>query len=266
MSELQIFNSTEFGAVRTVTVEGIPYFVGKDVAAILGYERENKAVVDRVDEEDRMMLASETQSQFGIELGQRGGWLVNESGLYSLILSSKMPTAKKFKHWVTSKVLPAIRSHGMYATDVLLNDPDLAIAAFTELKKEREKTKNLTQQVAVQMQQITEMKPKASYYDVVLNCKDLVAMSTISKDYGWSATRMNRYLHDKGIQFKQGDIWLLYQKYAEQGYTSTKINSYNGNDGTVHTKPHTYWTQKGRLFIYSILKADGISPLIERED
>jgi len=190
---------------------------------------------------------------------------INESGLYSLIISSKMPNARKFKRWVTSEVLPSIRKHGVYAVEAVLENPDMLIAALTELKAEREKTKSLTNTVAVQNQQIIEMKPKASYYDVVLNCKDLVAVSTISKDYGWSARRMNEYLHDKGVQYKQCNIWLLYQKYAELGYTSTKIHSYNGSDGDVHTKPHTYWTQKGRLFIYELLKSDGILPLIEME-
>ena len=109
------------------------------------------------------------------------------------------------------------------------------------------------------------MKPKASYYDVVLNCKDLISTSTVAKDYGKSAIWMNRYLHEKGVQFKQGDIWLLYQKYAEKGYTSTKTHSYSANDGTIHTKPHTYWTQKGRLFVYELLKAGGILPTMEQE-
>ena len=163
-------------------------------------------------------------------------------------------------------MLPAIRKHGEYAVDELLADPDTLIAALTQLKAEREKARVLTETVAVQKQQIAEMKPKASYYDVVLNCKDLVAISVIAKDYGWSANRMNRYLHGKGVQFKQGGIWLLYQKYAERGYTSTKTHSYPANDGTVHTKVHTYWTQQGRLFIYDLLKADGILPTMERED
>ena len=110
------------------------------------------------------------------------------------------------------------------------------------------------------------MKPKASYYDVVLNCKDLISTSTVAKDYGKSAIWMNRYLHEKGVQFKQGEIWLLYQKYAEKGYTSTKTHSYSTNDGTIHTKPHTYWTQKGRLFVYELLKADGILPTMEQEN
>jgi toxin-antitoxin system, toxin component, bro family len=113
-NELQIFKSDEFGQVRTVLISNEPYFVGKDVTEILGYERTTKAVVDHVDEEDRQMIDGTTQSQIGIELGQRGGWVINESGLYSLILSSKLPTAKKFKRWVTAEVLPAIRKTGSY--------------------------------------------------------------------------------------------------------------------------------------------------------
>ena len=263
MNNLKIFKNEEFGEVRTVTINDVPYFVGKDVAEILGYERETKAIVDRVEAEDRFMLDSKTQSQFGIELGQRGGWVITESGLYSLILSSKLPTAKKFKHWVTSEVLPAIRKHGMYAIDDLIANPDLGIAALNALKKEREKNKKLENSVAVKTQQISEMAPKANYYDVVLNCKDLVSMSTISKDYGWSAKKMNKYLHKKGVQFKQGDIWLLYQKYSEKGYTSTKTHTYLDSEGQ-HTKVHTYWTQKGRLFIYDLLKKDRILPNIEK--
>ena len=137
--ELQIFKNEQFGQVRMVEIEGQPWLVGKDVAEILGYERPAKAIQDRVDEEDKKLLDGKTQSQFGIELGQRGGWVINESGLYSLILSSKLPQAKEFKRWVTSEVLPSIRKHGMYATDQLLNDPDLAIAAFQALKAERTK-------------------------------------------------------------------------------------------------------------------------------
>lgn len=260
MSELQIFNNAEFGSIRTLMLNDEPYFVGKDVAEILGYTNPQKAIRDHIDEEDKTLNESFT-------VNGTKGILINESGLYSLILSSKMPNAKKFKRWVTSEVLPTIRKHGVYAVDELLNDPDMLIAALTKLKVEREKTNALMATVAVQNQQIVEMKPKASYYDVVLNCKDLVAISVIAKDYGWSANRMNQYLHDKGIQYKQGNkIWLLYQKYAEMGYTSTKTHSYPGSYGTMHTKVHTYWTQAGRLFIYGLLKADGILPTMEQED
>ena len=257
--EMQVFNNTEFGSVRTININGEPMFVGKDITDILGYSNSRKAILDHVDEEDKGVTKCDTLG------GIQKLTTINESGLYSLILASKLPNAKKFKHWVTSEVLPAIRKHGVYAVDEVLNNPDMLISALQELKAEREKRKMLEETAAVQRQQITEMQPKASYYDVVLNCKDLVAISTISKDYGWSATKMNNYLHSKGVQYKQGEIWLLYQKYAAQGFTSTKIHSYNGNDGEVHTKPHTYWTQKGRLFIYGLLKADGIMPLIEQE-
>lgn len=150
------------------------------------------------------------------------------------------------------------------------NSPEAIMARALQLANHqlnlvKHQNQELIGTVAVQNQQITEMKPKVSYYDVVLNCKDLISTSAIAKDYGKSAIWMNRYLHDKGIQFKQGDIWLLYQKYAEKGYTSTKTHSYSGTDGKQHTKVHTYWTQKGRLFIYDLMKADGILPQIERE-
>lgn len=260
MSELQIFKNAEFGSIRSVTVNGEPYFVGKDVAEILGYANPSKALADHVDDEDK--LNNESLSS----LGQRGGWLINESGLYSLILSSKLPTAKRFKRWVTAEVLPAIRRHGLYAVDDMLNDPDALIQALLAYKMERQQRMALEAENAVQKQQLIEMQPKASYYDVVLNSPDLVSITEIAKDYGWSAQRMNEYLHQKHVQFKQGGrIWILYQKYAERGYTSTKTHTYPASDGTVHTKVHTYWTQKGRLFIYDLLRADGILPLIEQE-
>lgn len=255
-SELTIFENAEFGSIRTVEMDGAPYFVGKDVAQVLGYSNPQKAIRDHVDDEDRTVNESFTVNGTAITL-------INESGLYSLILSSKLPKAKEFKHWVTSEVLPAIRRHGMYAVDELIENPDLAIAALTALKEEREKTKQLTETVAVQSQQIAELQPKASYYDVVLNCKDLVSVSEIAKDYGKSARWLNEKLHEMRIQFKQGSIWLLYQKYAEKGYTSTKTQTFNGSDGMVHSKVHTYWTQKGRLFIYDLLKKAGILPEIE---
>lgn len=131
---------------------------------------------------------------------------------------------------------------------------------------EQEETQKLRLTVSVQNQQIAELQPKASYYDVVLNCKDLLSIGKIAKDFGKSAVWLNKWLHEKGVQYKQGDIWLLYQKYAEMGYTSTKTQTFAGDDGETHSKVHTYWTQKGRLFIYSMLKADGILPLVEREE
>lgn len=150
------------------------------------------------------------------------------------------------------------------------NSPEAVMAralkmADVKLLEATQKINVLETTVSVQKQQIAELQPKASYYDLVLNCKDLLSTTQIAKDYGKSAVWLNKYLHEKGIQFKQGDIWLLYQKYAEFGYTSTKTHPYNGNDGQQHVKPHTYWTQKGRLFIYATLKNDGILPTIEKD-
>ena len=129
MNSLQVFKNSDFGEIRTVLIGDEPYFVGKDVAEVLGYTDVAHAVIDHVDEEDR--VNSKTQGQNDLELGQRGGWLINESGLYSLILSSKLPTAKAFKRWVTSEVLPSIRKHGAYMThdtvEKILTDPDTII-------------------------------------------------------------------------------------------------------------------------------------------
>ena len=260
MSELQVFQNAEFGSVRTATIDGEPYFVGKDVATILGYSNPRDAISKHVDDEDKGVAKCDTLG------GRQEILFINESGLYSLILRSQLPAAKKFKRWVTSEVLPAIRRHGMYATEELIANPDLAIAAFQALKAEREKRIALEEAVAVQAQQIAELKPKASYYDLVLKCKDAVNISVIAKDYGWSAQRMNEYLHKKGVQYKQSDIWLLYQKHAGCGYTKTNTHVYEDTCGREHTKVHTKWTQKGRLFIYGLLKADGVYPQIEMED
>ena len=277
-NELKIFENPEFGSIRTVETNGEPWLVGKDVAEALGYSNTKDAIANHVDSEDKRIIQKSEFTTFEnhipksalpvnfipADVPNRGLTIINESGLYSLILSSKLPKAKEFKHWVTSEVLPSIRKHGMYATEELIANPDIAIAAFMALKEERERTQKLTETVAVQEQQISELQPKASYYDVALNCKDLVSVSEIAKDYGKSAKWLNEKLHELKVQFKQGKkIWLLYQKYAEKGYTSTKTQTFNGSDGKVHSKVHTYWTQKGRLFIYDLLKDQGILPEIE---
>ena len=140
-NNIQTFNNNKFGDLRTLLVNNIPYFIGKDVTDRLEYQNGSRDIIRHVDEEDR--VNSKTQGQIDLDLGQRGGWIINESGLYSLILSSKLPNAKAFKKWVTSEVLPSIRKHGLYATDELLDNPDIAIAAFKALKEEREARKAL---------------------------------------------------------------------------------------------------------------------------
>ena len=258
MNEIKVWNF-EDNTVRTLTIDNEPYFVGKDVAVILGYKNPQEAIRGHVDDEDKGV--SEILTPGGKQMMP----VINESGLYSLILSSKLPKAKEFKRWVTSEVLPSIRKHGLYATEELLNNPDVMIAVLTELKNTRAKNSTLEAQIAVQNQQLAELQPKVTYYDKILNCPDLVTVNTIAKDYGWSAIKLNGYLHEHGIQFKQGDIWHLYQKYAEKGYAATRTHIYTGSDGEQHSREHTYWTQKGRLFIYELLKSDSVLPIMERE-
>lgn len=145
-NKLQIFKNEEFGAVRVIEIDNEPWFVAKDIAEVLGYANQNRDILRHIDEEDRIMVDG-TQYQNGIEfdykrIGQRGGWLINESGLYSLIIGSKLPSAKKFKRWVTSEVLPSIRKHGAYMTDDVIdfiyNDPQAMIDLLTKLKNEKE--------------------------------------------------------------------------------------------------------------------------------
>ena len=280
MNELTLF-AFEGNEVRTIQKDGAPWFAGKDVCAVFGDTNHNRSL-SRVFAEDKATIDVDTPA------GIRSVTFINETGLYDLLFSmqpqkanhggvpdaypketrARMEQLRRFRRWVTHEVLPSIRKHGAYMTQVtidkVLSDPDFGIRLLTQLKEEQTKNAALATLVNVKNQQIAEMKPKASYYDVILNCQDAVAITIIAKDYGKSGQWLNEYLHTLGIQFKQGNIWLLYQKHAEKGFTCTKTHSYLGNDGTTHSKVHTYWTQKGRIFIYELLKAQGVLPLIEQ--
>lgn len=207
------------------------------------------------------LTASEIRTQFGA--GKNAGntlTVVTESGYLMLAKSltddlSWDVQRQLVNSYFKTKAEPKLTGNELIAVAV--------IEAKTLLEQKDKQICVLETTVAVQEQQISELKPKASYYDVVLNCPGLLSVSVIAKDYGKSAKWLNAYLHKKGIQYKQGKTWLLYQKYAECGYTCTKTSTVPASDGTQHTKVHTYWTQKGRLFIYDILKSDGILPLIE---
>lgn len=152
----------------------------------------------------------------------------------------------------------------MYATDELLNNPDLAIEVFKQLKQEREEKNRLKLENAQQKQLIGELKPKADYTDNILNNKGLVTMTAIAKDYGMSANKLNQILHNLGIQYKQSEQWFLYSKYQNCGYTHSKTIELKHKDGTDFVRMNTKWTQKGRLFLYELLKKNGLVPVIER--
>ncbi len=266
-NELKIFENKEFGQIRTVIINNEPWFVGKDVAEALGYAEPRSAVSKKVDEADRGVAEMETPS------GRQNMTIINESGLYALIFGSKLESAKKFKRWVTSEVLPAIRKHGTYMTgDTLkkvLLSPDFLIELAKKLKEEQETRKILEAKleqiktivgeksevmVAVQKQQLIEKTPKPTYEDVVLRCRRPVTTTTMAKDFGITTKQLNQILRERGIQYSHHDVWLLYPEYAKMGYTSTKV---------INGKTRTYWAQKGRLFVREVMKGQRILPIIE---
>ena len=206
METVEVFKSNEFGEVRTVVINNEPYFVGKDVAKILGYSNTRKAIVDHVDEEDKGVTKCDTPG------GTQDLTVINESGLYSLILSSKMPNARKFKRWVTSEVLPSIRKHGMYAVDELLENPDLLIKVATELKDERQRR-------AIVEKECEELRQELDYSKDWYSIKRVAAMN--------------------GVNWKSFDWRRLKEKSVQLGYGVKKI--FDANYGEVNTYHKDVW-------------------------
>ena len=258
MNNVKIFENAEFGSIRVTELNGEAWFVGKDVADVLGYERGTKAVVDHIDEDDRLMIDGTTQSQFGIELGQRGGWLINESGLYSLVLSSKLPTAKKFKRWVTSEVLPSIRKHGAYMTpeklEEALLDPDTLIRLATDLKQEREK------RIEAQAKIETD-KPKVLFADAVCASQSSILVGDLAKllkqnGVNMGQNRLFAYLRDNGYLMKQGSSKNMpTQKSMELGLFEVKESSITNPEGSIRITKTTKVTGKGQVYFVNQLKA-----------
>ncbi len=250
--------------VRTVIIDEEPYFVGKDVAVNLQYRQPADAIRNHVQPEDKGVYKLSTPG------GDQNMTVINESGLYDLIFdasrqsknSEVQENAKKFRHWVTSEVLPAIRKHGAYMTpekiEEVLNDPDTIIKLATRLKQERERR-------MIAEQQVNELTPKATYYDKVLANKSLVSITQIAKDYGMSGRAMNNELHELGVIYKRGHTWFLYSKYQKTGWTHSETIMVTKKDGTEKAVFNTKWTQKGRLGLYELLKNNGVLPLIEQE-
>jgi len=249
-SQTQIFKHEEFGRVRAVIIDGEPWFVGKDITAILGYGNGSRDINRHVDAEDRQNYRNGT-----FETSNRGVTIINESGLYSLILSSKLPQAKAFRRWVTSVILPSVRKYGAYITGDTLSqmtsNPGFTEALLDALAEEHAKNTALTDKVE-------KLYPKARYCEKVLLSGEAIQTSIIAKDYGMTAVAFNRLLHDLGIQYRVGNTWLLYKEYADKGYTKTKTYHTPGGAAVVHT----YWLQRGRLFLYEILALAGVYPQV----
>jgi len=248
---IQVFESSEFGQVRTIVIDGQPWLIGKDVAEALSYQNTRDALRVHVDDEDKADVVIHDGRQ------KRKMISINESGLYSLILSSKLPTAKAFKRWVTSEVLPSIRKFGAYINDDVMSrmqeDSEYTADLLRNLTAERNRNNALANKVAL-------LATKAHYHDIILQCKDAIPITLIAKDYGMSAVTFNKMLHGMKIQHRIGGVWVLYKDYQSFGYTKTNTYTKNG----ITTRMHTCWTQRGRLWLYEMLKARGILPTIEK--
>ena len=251
-NEIVLFKHDEFGEVRTLVIDGEPWFVAKDITDILKYSNSRKAITDHVDIEDKCVTKCYTLG------GMQDLTIINESGLYSLVLSSKMPEAKKFRRWVTSEILPSLRKHGAYFTPQALYeslcDPKNLIEILQALADEQKRNTDLSIENAY-------LSVKARSYDEILNSKNNVPVTQIAKDYGLSAIGFNKMLHEYGIQYPIRNSWVLYAEYANLGYTQSKTYKYAENKATMHT----CWTQKGRLFLYDFLRERGVLPMCEKE-
>lgn len=244
MNELQIFENSEFGSVRTVEVNGEPMFVGKDVAEILGYTNPRKAIGDHVDDEDKGVTKCDTPG------GLQDLTVINESGLYSLILSSKLPSAKNFKRWITSDVIPSIRKHGLYAVDELIDNPELAIKAFTALKEEREKR-------LIAEQKIIEQKPLVDFATHVSQTKDTIDMDEMAKiandeHISIGRNRLIKWLKEKKVLRSNRTP---YQSYIDRGYFQVVEVKKDTTYGT-RVFPKTVITGKGQIWIVEKLREE----------
>lgn len=256
MNDLMIFNNPEFGEIRTAKINDEPWFVGKDVAAALGYGEGKSlanAVANHVDSEDKGVTGMMTPG------GQQNVVIINESGLYSLVLSSKLPSAKKFKRWVTSEVLPSIRKTGGY------NMPKDYPSALRALADKAEEVAKLAAENEVQRQAIADFEPMRQYLDTILASTGTMATTQIAADYDMSARRLNSILHEEGIQHNVNGQWILYKKHMGRGYTKSETIPIVHANGRPDTKIMTKWTQKGRIMIHEILTKRGIQAIMDKK-
>lgn len=232
MNNLAIYENKEFGTVRTVVVDGEPWFVGKDVAEALGYSNSRKALLDHVDDEDKGVTNCDTLG------GNQNLTIINESGVYALIFGSKLPNAKKFKHWVTSEVLPSIRKTGSY------NLPGTYKEALQQLLIQVEENERLALENS-------EMKPKAEYFDDLVDRKLLTNFRDTAKELGVKPKKFLDFLEDKKYIYRdaQGTI----KPYSEKNDGLFELKEYKGRYSS-HAGQQTLITPRGREVFRLLLK------------
>lgn len=249
MQALQRFQNSQFGDLEILTIEGKQWFPATEVAMTLGYSNPRDAISRHV--KRRGVVNHDVIDSLGRKQNKK---FIDEGNLYRLISRSKLPQAEQFEEWVFDEVLPAIRKHGIYATDNVieqtLKDPDYIITVLTEYKKEKEQ--NLLLQ-----QEIGELKPKADYVDEILKSTGTLATTQIAPDYGISAQKLNKLLHEARLQRKVNKQWVLYSEHMGKSYTESDTIAIVRSDGREDTVLQTRWTQKGRLKIHEIMTEFG---------
>lgn len=251
-NKLQLFNFNG-SEVRTLVIDDEPHFVGNDVAKILGYQRVGDALKQHVDSDERKTLTYKAFGDLAQSLWKDNDFsnktVITESGVYSLIFGSELPNAKQFKHWVTHEVLPAIRKTGAYQAKP--KDNYQIPATYGEA----------LQLAATLQTKIEHDAPSLKYFHDQMRNPGLMTTTEIAKDYGWSARKLNKYLESKNVIYRQGNKWVIYQKYADKGYSQYEPFPYDNNKGV---KNNLKWTQRGKKFIYDLLAEDGIQPVLEQ--
>lgn len=238
MNDLSVFKNDEFGEIRTLKDErGEPLFCGKDVALALGYKNTKDALLKRVDKEDKVGSQITTSGQTRIMT------FINESGLYALILGSKLESAKKFKRWVTSEVLPSIRKQGGYMVAHKDDSDEEIMARALLIMHETLKRRD---------EQIATLLPKAEYADEVLNSLSCMTTTQVAKEMNMTARELNRLLCSNGIQYEQSGQYMLYAKYARLGLARNRSHVWHDLFGGVYTRPYMVWTEAGRRFIHNM--------------
>lgn len=257
MERLQIFEQRNVlgQELKIYGTQEEPLFLAKDVADWIEHSN-SRMMLQSVDEEEKLCV----NNPYALK-GQKEQWFLTEDGMYEVLMQSRKPIAKAFKKKV-KEILKDIRKHGMYATEqtveTMLSNPDTMIELLQNFKEEKNKR-------AIAEMKVKQLEPKAEYYDLILSNTSLITIGSIAKDYGMTAQAMNKLLHDLKVQYKQSNQWLLYAKYQAEGYVSSDPTLITHRDGSTSIQMNTKWTQKGRKFLYKLLKEHGILPMIERK-
>lgn len=271
MNYIQELGDKEFSEIRIIEQDGEPWFIGKDICNYFDDSNHIRTLkrVDDIDKQIVELIDSMGRKQSAIAVNESGMYTIlftmqpqkaHKDGMsdeYPIEIRNRIEKVRRFKHWVTSEVLPSIRKTGGYQL------PQTYAEALRALADKAEEAERLAKQNEEKTALIESMQPKVSYYDLVLQSKDLMRTTEIAKDYGMSAEKFNKLLSENKIQFKQSNRWFLYARYEGMGYTSSKTHTFPRHDGSHGTKTHMYWTQKGRLFLYDFLKSIGVLPMIE---